>query len=66
MPNSTRSSRRWPRPVLEYLAGDVEAQWRSAGETDAYVFEELVALYEAKGDGPRAARYRSLLEQARP
>lgn len=44
---------------------ELEAQWRSAGETDAYVFEELVALYEAKGDGPRAARYRSLLEQAR-
>lgn len=44
---------------------ELEAQWQAAGETDPYVYEELAALYEAKGDAPRAARYRGMLEQAK-
>jgi tetratricopeptide (TPR) repeat protein len=45
---------------------DLEAQFRAAGETDRYVFEELALLYAAKGDAQRAAHYRALAEPARP
>jgi tetratricopeptide (TPR) repeat protein len=39
---------------------DLEAQFRAAGETDPYVFEELALLYAAQGNAQRAAHYRAL------
>ncbi|MBS1715779.1 MAG: tetratricopeptide repeat protein [Armatimonadetes bacterium] len=39
----------------------LEAECEAAGEPDRYVFEELEALYRAKGDGSKADHYRSLL-----
>lgn len=37
---------------------ELERQFAAAGETDAYVFEELALLYGAKGDAAKAALYR--------
>ena len=35
----------------------LEREWAEAGEPDPYVFEELEALYRAKGDDARAEQY---------
>lgn len=35
----------------------LEREWAEAGEPSPYVFEELEALYRAKGDGARAEQY---------
>jgi tetratricopeptide (TPR) repeat protein len=43
---------------------DLEMQFRAAGQTDPYVFEELALLYAARGDAQRAAHYRALRAQA--
>jgi tetratricopeptide (TPR) repeat protein len=39
---------------------DLAAQWQAAGEVDAYVFEELALLYDAKRELVEADRYREL------
>ena len=43
----------------------LEEETRAAGAPDPYVFEELEALYRAKGDADRAARYADLRKAAR-
>ena len=43
---------------------DLEAQFKAIGETDPYVFEELVLLYEKKGDTAKTAHYRELHRKA--
>jgi tetratricopeptide (TPR) repeat protein len=37
----------------------LELEWDSDGQPDPYVYEELAALYEAKGDAARAEHYRA-------
>ena len=39
---------------------DLAAQLQAAGEVDAYVFEELALLYDAKREPAEVARYREL------
>lgn len=39
---------------------DLEREFRAAGQTDPYVFEELALLYDAQGNAAEAARYRAL------
>jgi tetratricopeptide (TPR) repeat protein len=42
----------------------LEAEWAAAGGVDEYVFEELAALYEAKGQADRAREYRQKQREA--
>ena len=42
----------------------LETEGDAAGEPDPYVFEELEALYQAKGDLERAAHYARLKASA--
>lgn len=35
----------------------LEKDWQTAGEPDAYVFEELEAIYRALGDNEKANKY---------
>ena len=43
---------------------DLETQFKAAGETDPYVFDELALLYDKKGDAAKAAHYRDLHRKA--
>jgi tetratricopeptide (TPR) repeat protein len=43
----------------------LEADWAEAGGADADVFEELAAIYVARGDRDRATHYRALAARAR-
>ena len=36
----------------------LETEWNADGHPDPYVYEELVALFEATGDDTKAAEYR--------
>jgi len=43
---------------------DLEAQFKEAGKTDPYVYEELASLYEQKADAAKTAHYRELHRKA--
>lgn len=44
----------------ESIQLDLEQQWDADGEPDPYVYEELEAIYAARGDTERAAHYAAL------
>lgn len=44
---------------------ELEREWEASGHTDPYVFEELEAIYRAKGDEARARHYAAELRRAR-
>lgn len=56
--NTLRRLKRYDEALAIQL--DLETQCQAAGQPDPYVFEELAALYEAKGDAAKAAHYRAL------
>ncbi len=45
------------------LQHELESKREAIGEPDPYVFQELAALYEAKGEAEEASRYRELFER---